>query len=402
MVPDKFCIVPWIHLNTEPDGKVKPCCVFDTNIDEYKLNLKTHSLEEVWNHDLQKNIRKQFLNNEVPAGCKSCVLREDSGAASYRTHMNKEFHKSIIPAIENTKNDGHYDKFELLYWDFRLSNFCNFKCRMCGHALSSSWYEETPNSYIPHKIIDSKLHGKDLMKYVDQFIDVVEEVYFAGGEPLILAEHYQIIDKLIEKERFDVRLRYSTNLSTLDYKSYDIVSAWKKFKNITIYPSLDGMGAVAEYNRHGTDWSRVENNLIRLLEANIPVSIACVVNVYTAFDLPNFLDRLIDINFKLKYHFNVNVLTFPSWQSISILSPELKQQLKMKYSSHLNTLDNENKEIIQEFYNQIYFFLDSEASKDDQLYFVEETARRDQYRNENILDIVPEYKDWIDQLKKEK
>jgi MoaA/NifB/PqqE/SkfB family radical SAM enzyme len=396
MIPEKFCIVPWIHLNPEPSGAIKPCCAyFDNSVPTFR-NLKHFTLEEVWNNDDQKNLRKQFLNNQTPKGCDTCTKKEGSGNHSFRMAMNERFEKHIEPAIANTHADGQYDKFELIYWDFRFSNVCNFKCRMCGHGCSSSWYEESDKSR--PKIMDKDFYGKDLMPYVDQFINVVEEVYFAGGEPLMMPEHYQVLDKLIEHERFDVFLRYNTNLSTIKYKSYDLINVWKKFKKVQLFLSLDGFGENAEYSRSGTDWPRVESNLEKIVEHDIPFVISCTINIFNVFHLPDFIDKLLSMNITLK-RLLISNLTFPKYYEIALLSPELKIQLKEKYDRHLDTLDEENKTIVASKYNQIYYYLDMPISDNDEIAFVKTTLKLDASRNESITDTIPEYQDWFTNLK---
>lgn len=405
MTPEKFCVVPWIHLNPEPSGKVKPCCAYHGPDSEYS-NVKDFSLEEIWNNKFQKKLRAQFLKNETPAGCATCVNCEDSGGHSLRKAMNDRFEKHIEPAIANTLPDGQYNNFNLVYWDFRFSNICNFKCRMCGHGCSSSWYEESYskprfpiwNSQRPPKIMDKDYYGRDLMPYVDQFIDVVEEIYFAGGEPLMMPEHYQILDKLIEKNKFDVFLRYNTNLSTLKYKSYDLIDIWKKFDKVQLFLSLDGFGANAEYSRSGTDWPRVESNLKKINEEEIPILISSTINIFNVFHFPDFINHLISLNVSLS-RLLVSVLIFPNYYQISVLSPELKLQLKEKYANHLDTLSEEDKTKIAPHYSRIYYYLDMPSSSTTEAKFVKEILKIDKRRNECLTDVVPEYRDWFNKLR---
>lgn len=388
---DKFCIVPWIHLNTEPSGLVKPCCAyFDESVPFPQL--QDQSLEEIWNSDFQKNIRKQFLNNQLPKGCDTCKTKEDSGQHSLRMAMNDAYTKHIEPAKELTTADGHYDKFNLIYWDFRFSNICNFKCRMCGHGSSSSWYEDGHQKNRP-KFLDKDYYGTDLMKYVDQFIDSVEEIYFAGGEPLQMPEHYQIIDRLIERKRFDVFLRYNTNLSSIKYKSYDLVNIWKQFDKVSVYASLDGIGDNAEYSRSGTVWSKVESNLVTLLENDIDVLISTTINIFNVFHLPTFINRLIELGVELGSIVTTNLL-YPPHYRVSTLSVDLKEKVRTDLTAHLNTLSDDNKQIVAELYKSVFYFLDLPRHEPDTRTFYQTTKHLDKLRNEDITKAVPEIKEW--------
>ncbi len=395
---NKFCVVPWIHLNPEPDGNVKPCCAYFDGKPYPKLQNTT--LEEIWNGDKQKEIRRQFLNNEVPDGCKSCVQREDSYGHSFRMAMNERFSNHIDDAKNNTSSDGYYEKFQLYYWDFRFSNICNFKCRMCGHTCSSQWYEETVpffNDGRP-KILDKSYYGKDLMIYVDKFIDVVEEIYFAGGEPLLMTEHYAILDKLVEKERFDVFLRYNTNLSTLKYKSYDLINIWKKFKKVEIFASIDGYGENAEYSRHGTDWPKVEKNLKAIIESKLEVRISMTVNVFNIFHIPDLLLHLLNMGINLR-SIVPTILHFPDHYRISVLPDELKSKVKERFQNSLSTFPTDKQQHVSSIYEGIYVVLNQPSVKEDVIQFRSITKRYDNNRNENILKIIPEYESWFLNLK---
>lgn len=393
---DKFCVVPWIHLNPEPTGAIKPCCAYFDGM-PYPM-LQNVSLEEVWNSAGQRKLRRQFLNNEVPKGCATCTNKEDSNGHSFRMAMNERFAQHIEPAKKNTKEDGTYDKFELVYWDFRFSNVCNFKCRMCGHACSSSWYEDRPDKSRP-KILDKSYQGRDMMEYVDKFIDVVEEVYFAGGEPLMMPEHYKVLDKLIEHKRFDVFLRYNTNLSTIKYKSYDLINTWKRFEKVQVFVSLDGIGENAEYSRHGTNWEKIESNIIALVENDLDILISTTINIFNVFYIPQFIDRLVELNIPLSKIITTNLM-FPSYYKIAILPDNLKDQLREKYTSHLTTLSEGNQRTISNLYDAVYYYLNIETSSQDVEAFYKTTIELDAKRNEDITVTIPEYKDWFVELKK--
>ena len=51
-------------------------------------------------------------------------------------NLNQKF-KHHLSLIRSTKKDGTVEDFKLRYLDFRASNICNLKCRMCGGKFSS-------------------------------------------------------------------------------------------------------------------------------------------------------------------------------------------------------------------------------------------------------------------------
>jgi hypothetical protein len=76
--------------------------------------------------------------------------------------------------------------------------------------------------------------------------------YFAGGEPMLMKEHWYILNKLVELKRFDVILKYTINCSTLSYAGKNAIDYWNLFdkKQIRITNSIDDIGQRLEYQRN--------------------------------------------------------------------------------------------------------------------------------------------------------
>jgi radical SAM protein with 4Fe4S-binding SPASM domain len=404
MSKDNFCIVPWIHLNTQPNGNVKTCCAYHGPA---AGNLKDNTLEEIWNNEHTKSMRTSFLQNKIPNGCLTCTKKEDSGGISYRMAVTERFKQHIEKAKANTLPDGTYETFEIIYWDFRFSNICNFKCRMCGHYNSSAWWDDfTPEEKKTKiKFLDSSFYGTDLMKYVDQFIDSVEEIYFAGGEPLLMAEHYQILDKLIAKERYDVCLRYNTNMSTLKYKNYDLIDIWKRFKKVMIFVSIDGVDENAEYSRAGTDWLKVEENLKKLSVSKVDYVVSSTINIFNVFNFTHLVDRLIKLKISVR-RLLVSHVNWPNHYMTSVLPEELKDQVRSQLDQHLEKITpiitKDESQWIAIIYSQIKFYLISTTSPDETLElqkkFKRETIKLDAIRKEDFKAAVPELAEWFTTL----
>ena len=404
MNEDKFCIIPWIHLNTEPNGRVKPCCAY---FGEEAGNLKDSTLEQIWNNKHLRSMRRSFLQNKIPEGCLTCTKKEDSGGVSYRKAITERFKHHVEKAKANTLPDGTYETFEIIFWDFRFSNICNFKCRMCGHLCSSSWYDDFSPEEKKNKVkfLDSSYYGTDLMKHVDNFIDSVEEIYFAGGEPLMMLEHYQILDKLIAKERYDVFLRYNTNMSTIKYKDYDLINIWKRFKSVKIFASIDGIEENAEYSRSGTNWSRVEENLKKLVASEVDYVVSTTINIFSVFNFTRLIDRLIELKMSTRKVL-VSHVNWPKHYMTSILPEELKEQVRLQLDEHLEKITQTVTEIeirwVENMYNEIKFYLQATISPEEilelQKKFKDETIKLDKIRNENIRVAVPEIAEWFDTI----
>jgi len=172
-----FCISPWIHIHTWPNGNVYPCCM--TPMEDTVGNLKDNSLKEIWNSTKMKQLRQDFLDNKRPKSCKRCFEMEDAGQGSVRTMLNENF-KNHLTKADDTERDGEYKNFDIVYWDFRFSNICNFKCRTCGPQLSTAWFDDTKKIWgtLPADALPIKAKT-DIWKEIEPLFYTVEEIYFA-------------------------------------------------------------------------------------------------------------------------------------------------------------------------------------------------------------------------------
>ena len=197
---ETFCMLPWMHLHAYPDGRAYPCCF---SFDRYPVgDFNKNSLKEVFNNDKMKEMRRNMLSGKKCKQCAKCYDQEDSGFFSLRLSSNKHFGHNI-DLVNSTQADGTAD-FVMKYWDIRFSNICNFACRSCGTWFSSNWYEDhiKINGGPPNhaKIIKVGRKADDMWEQVLENIDHAEQFYFAGGEPLIMEEHYRILKELDRKK----------------------------------------------------------------------------------------------------------------------------------------------------------------------------------------------------------
>jgi len=391
-----FCMYPWVHLNVNPDGTALPCCMYPHNISVG--NAKTHSLGEIWNDTPMKKIRLNMLSEVKTNGCHYCYEKEESGFFSGRLSANKH-HGHLITKVSETNNDGSLDNFEMVYWDIRYSNLCNLKCRSCGHVYSSQWYQD-----------QSKIAGRkwakankvlnyagrtetDMWEQLEPHLDYVEQIYFAGGEPLLMEEHYKILDELVSRKRFDVRLVYNTNFTHTKLKNNSVFEYWKLFTSVSIGASLDGLGARGEYIRKGTDWAVVERNRREMLAVcpQIDFYISPTLSIMNAWHLPDFHKDWVERGLIKKQDCNVNILQDPAHYRIDIAPTEYKERLITKFTDHLKWLQDQDplNRATAGFESAIKFMM---ATDNTHLIdtFWRKTHELDDIRQENILKVIPE------------
>jgi organic radical activating enzyme len=385
-----FCIYPWIHLHAYPTGEAYPCCHAEMKPGVVG-NCRTNTLAEIWQDKPMAKLRADMLSETPHAACTRCYEQEESGFFSGRKSANKH-HGHHIKKLEA-------NPFEMTYWDIRFSNLCNLKCRSCGHIFSSQWYQD-----------QAKLAGGDwkarnqVLNYAGRtetdmweqlipHLDYVEQIYFAGGEPLLMEEHYNILNELVKRGRFDVRLIYNTNFTHTDLKGNSVFEYWKQFKSVAVGASLDGMGHYGEYIRKGTDWAQVEQNRKDMLDTcpQVDFYISPTLSIMNALHLPDFHREWVAKGLLQAQDLNVNILQDPVHFRIDIAPAEYKQQLEAKYRKHLDWLRGQDplQRATQGFESAITFM---NATDNTQLIdtFWRKTNELDAIRNENILDVIPE------------
>ena len=392
---ETFCMAPWLHLHAFPDGRAYPCCFA---LDRHPVgDLNKESMETVFNGDDMKKMRLNMLSNKKSKQCAKCYDQEKSGFFSLRLSSNKHFGHNI-GMVDNTQPDGSAD-FIIKYWDIRFSNLCNLACRSCGTWFSSNWYEDhkklTGGPPDHAKVIKVGRSADDIWEQMLKHFDHVEQFYFAGGEPLIMEEHYRILKELDKRKMYHVRLIYNTNFTRLTFKDMDVLELWNKFDSVSIGASLDAEGARAELMRKGTKWKDVVDNRKRMLNVcpQVDFYISSTVGLINAWHIPDFHRNWVELGLLKPQDFNFNLLQFPYWQRIDLLPIDFKLKIKEKYEKHLNWLKplDHLTRATKGFQSGIDYMMRRDLSKDIGG-FKQGMAKLDVIRNETMVDVFPELK----------
>ena len=387
-----FCIYPWIHLHAYPTGEAYPCC--HAEMAHPVGNCKTQTLAEIWQSEPMKQLRSDMLNERPNAACTRCYEQESSGFFSGRRSANKH-HGHHIKKLES-------NPFEMTYWDIRFSNLCNLRCRSCGHIFSSQWYQDQAalaggDWKQTHQVLNYAGRTEiDMWEQLLPHIDYVEQIYFAGGEPLLMEEHYRILDELERRGRFDVRLIYNTNFTHTDLRGRSVFDYWKRFQSVAVGASLDAMGARAEYIRKGTDWAQVEANRRAMIEIcpEVDFYISPTLSIMNAWHLPDFHRAWVEAGLIRPQDLNVNILQDPAHYRIDIASQHYKEKLKLKYLDHLSWLEPQDKlqRAMVGFQSAMTFMMSTDNSHLIDKFW-NKTHQLDSIRKEQCLDVLPELVD---------
>ena len=334
-----FCMAPWTHTYLSPQTERRMCCAsrepaqsfkqyIDTGNDakEYKpLTLKEH-----WNSDHMRSVRLRMMAGEELPECQVCdhkLLNTDV----YRSYWNKLFANRIDEAFEKTDDTGA-TIMQTISFDYRFNNLCNFKCRMCGDMLSSSWEAETRKNntwdkdsqpWMASPLREQITHFQDT-QVVQEFVDAVEtktikEIYWCGGEPLMWEMHWKAMQRIIELGfAKEVYVRYNTNLSRTSLKGIKLFDLLPEFQDWQICSSLDGTGEVGEYIRDGLNY---EQWLRNFKEGLAVAKTAREMRLDYTITMPGLLE--LKNMFDLSQELNTEILTkvMFTFSNDEILSP---------------------------------------------------------------------------------
>ena len=393
MHSDTFCMLPWIHLHAWPDGRAYPCCLGKA---EHPVgNFKEKSMKEIWNDEPMRQMRRNMLEDRPCAECGDCYEQESAGFASMRNNSNKNFAQHI-DLIDQTLPDGTLPDMKLHYWDVRFSNICNLKCRSCGSIFSSRWYDDDIKLWgkeLRPRVQFAGRHEEDVWEQMQEHIPHLDQIYFAGGEPLIMEEHNRILKLLIEKGNTNVRLIYNTNLTELRFKKESVIDLWKHFSNVCVAASLDDMGERAAVIRSGTKWDDVEQNIrdIKRECPHIDFMISPTLSLMNIWNFVKYHRYMIDQGFIEPKDFNLNILQGPINYRIDLLPAELKQRFKKEFEDHIEWLSPRDpiQRAVGGFQAAIAFMMSTDNSH-MLPEFWKTVMDLDWARNESLEEVVPE------------
>lgn len=403
-----FCIFPWIQQYVGPPGDVKPCCVYN-NKDEIG-NLKQNTLKEIWNNEKTKQMRLNFLNGIEEPSCDICNRRAGLGHA-HKNEYNRMFFdndEEIRNIVANTNPDGSLDEHKLYYIDVRYNNLCNLSCRSCAPHFSTSWVLDHRKLYN----ITEKREKDDGFQFPgkteDQALEEIlphlanaKMIYFAGGEPLMQKEHYEVLNKLIELGNTDLEIRYNTNFSNLKLKNYDnVLDYWKKFSNVHVYASLDGSHAKGEYWRNGLNWEQVIDNRKRMMDEcpHVNFMISYTLSWPNAINLVEFHREWAELGYLKPEHMLVNPLDTPPYYCLKNIPDWKKREIEDRMNENIEWLKSFGHPyaIISMYETAIKFMWDDNGKYhtglDESLKeFYKITTKLDDIRNQSFFDVYPEH-----------
>ncbi|WP_169054254.1 twitch domain-containing radical SAM protein [Nitratireductor sp. XY-223] len=336
-LPRGFCILPWINQHLATTGAISPCCEFEGEV----ANLSGSTLQEAWNSDALADIRKAFLEGRPLKACRKCFDREAHEGASLRLESNRHF-SGWIERYGATETAPKPPRHPAAY-DLRFSNLCNFKCRSCWHGSSSKWFSDGKAigvTMADKAEINSFEDVDDFIEQVGEGLGDVEHIYFAGGEPLMMSEHYALLERLIGLGRTDVTLSYNSNMSVNAFRGQSIFDLWKQFANVHVIASVDATGALGAMVRKGFDWDTFAANILSL-QQNCPHAKLQFGVTVSALNIVNLRELMEAIRREFRVSpgaIHLHSLQDPEFYRTQILPGTVKRQVSKELAAYLAAL----------------------------------------------------------------
>jgi radical SAM protein with 4Fe4S-binding SPASM domain len=392
------CIVPWVYFFAEANGDVVPCCVNDT----FLGNVLENNYKEVWNSRKMNRFRRNMLTpGPLPETCRICIennlLTSDyNNTYNLRDYYNNFFKDTFDEIQYITNEDGSIkeDKIKFKSFVFKVSNKCNFQCRMCNGSNSS---------LIEGKVIENPEFYR---KFIEENIDDLELIEFIGGESFLMKETYKLLEFLIQRNKPHPHLHFNTNMSVLNLGNKSIFNYLSKLdKNkIEIVASIDEIDERSEYIRKNSNWKTIEKNLKLLSEQDLNVNTNIVASCYNVFRLPVIIQRLVDIgHINEKYNYQ-NFMFNPVIGDcdISLLSKNFKKKIDNQIYDFLLKYNKKYDVDVTHKFKIIFSKLNKEEPKDIndlRIEFLKENHKKDIIRGEKLLKTFPELKDITNLLR---
>ena len=347
---------PFTGLATREDGAIKVCCR-----SQPIGFIQNQTLEEAWNNDSMRTVRRQVLNNEQPDVCKPCFELEAQGVESLRQrHIRDSYPESRInlyPNALDSLQDNFTMPFELPTIEIKINNLCNLKCRMCNPLDSTQWkdweeveefYEEEGN-YLVDAVRNLGLtkapyigmfeKDQEFWSNLEKLLPYFRRVEFAGGEPLMDPTHYRILDMLAPYGE-NIELKYATNGTVTGIKGgRTIHDYWPKFKKVSVNVSIDGLHDVYEYIRGNGKFGEIEEN-IKVFKSfsNVDYVVgACTVQAGNIIQLPEIIDYFLN---KMGIVFYSHRVNYPNVLSAQCLPIKYKEDVVSKLNKMLIDVKN--------------------------------------------------------------
>jgi hypothetical protein len=370
-----MCSVLWNHLFLSPQGYLKPCCRFQYS----KGYSEPTEVDRAFTSAVWEKIREEMKSGARSEGCRRCYEEEDAGKKSLRMRYNAH------PTLGLKTVD--VEKPAITWLEIALSNRCNVACRMCDSRYSTRWLKDEVALGMTNKA-SHKLFELDL-NAVRAIAKELRHVKITGGEPLYDKAHPEFLKIMTEEaDPSRVFLNYSTNLTL--FPSEEVLELWSRFERVELALSLDSIvPSEMNYMRYPTDGERAlehTEKYIALLKRmpNLHLILRPTINIFNIHSIPDtyawWLERKTE-----RMSENATHLTFPEHLRATLMSPEQKRAVSLKYAS-FRERGNPALNGVLDYLEQFYLSADESERYPE---FLAKTEALDRVRGHSFREFFP-------------
>lgn len=434
IAPKSFCAAKWYNVSVWlGNGRTASChhpLAHPVPKDELAADASA-----LHNTKFKKEQRRKMLAGERPEECGYCWRVEDAAQSeeinSDRIYQTARYTEEEIRALKDIPWDKNVNPKTV---EICFDNLCNLACSYCNAEFSSTWSKDisTNGEYKNMETDGGKTYRQDgsiampfgnknegniyVKRFFDWFPEIkdgITELRVSGGEPSRSPSFWKLID-ISDNEKFAFAV--NSNLIMEDSRLERLINAGKKFQKLDIYTSAECMHKNQEFVRDGFDWDVWEKNIMKATESPYVngMYIMMTISVLSIWTVAEFLQTIV--NWKKKFNnrhaffMSVNILRFPSFQSVNMLPIEIKEEL----ANRIEKVMTENKEWINDLetnqFKRLLIYLrkvdtsyedkdDFGKKRNDFINFIEQYAER---RNKPLEEYMPvEFNNWYTNLKNE-
>jgi len=373
-----ICVLPWTGFELEPSGGVKNCVIST----EYIGNVDKTPIKDIVHSEDNINRKVQMMLDQQPKNCSGCYLQEKGrsnlSSISSRLYYLKEIGAKIDLSLLDSK-----EKFSLKHVDLRWTNACNQACVYCGPELSSKWAQELNVSVRSKK--DARQNVKN---FVLENISNLENIYLAGGEPMLMKENVEFL-KLLKEKNPHCSVRVNTNLSTTQTGVFDLLC---DLPNVHWTVSVETIEQEYEYIRHHGSWNDFQTNLRTITKLDHKISFNMLHFILNYQSLFGCVDYLKGIGFH-DNSFIIGPLHSPHYLHLLNLPGQVIDRL---FKTLRHRINEKPQGYLKNSYENLLKHFSSTPWTRDIEDFITKTHARDQRRGTDCRKIFPRLFEELD------
>lgn len=431
-ISKSFCAAKWYNVSIWlGNGRTASCHhPLAHPVPKQELEVDASALH---NTQFKKEQRKKMLEGERPAECSYCWRVEDASInteiLSDRVYQTARYTEEEIELLKNIPWDKNVNPKTV---EICFDNLCNLGCSYCNSEFSSTWSKDISDNgaYVNMKTGGGKTYRQDgsiampfgnknegniyVKRFFDWFPEIrnsIDELRVSGGEPSRSPSFWKLLD-ICKDEKFQFAV--NSNLIMDDKRLDRLIEGGSKFKKFEIYTSAECVGKNQEFVRDGFKWDIWEKNLTKANRSEHvhTVHIMMTVSLLSIWTVDKFLEKIVNMKKEMNnpdaFFMSVNILRFPSFQSVNMLPQDIKNNLADRIEKVLNESRDWLKPWEQNHYTRLINYLKNvdkayedqdklEDKHNDLVNFLEQYSQR---RSKPIGEYMPqEFNNWYNTLK---